>query len=145
MISEMKIKPFLLPLCATVILSGAVCFWVYEYHRFKVEPRIAGQDGRPQTAQSDGEPKTIEGLLQQFDGTPSDITGTWPGFRGVDYNAVIDSQTPLAKQWPPQGPPKLWQIELGQGYAAPAVYDGRVYLIDYDMDNQRDAIRESTS
>jgi outer membrane protein assembly factor BamB len=137
----MNIKSIILPAVATVILSGAVCFWVYEYHRFKVEPRIAGQDGRPQIAQSGGEPQTIEGLLQQFDGTPSDIIGTWPGFRGVDSNAVVDSQTPLAKQWPLQGPPKLWQVQLGQGYAAPAVCDGRVYLIDYDMENQRDAIR----
>ncbi len=137
----MNIKSIILPAVVAVILSGAVCFWVYEYHRFKVQPRIAGQDGRPQTAQSGGEPETIEGLLQQFDGTPSNITGTWPAFRGADYNAVVESQTPLAKQWPVDGPSKLWQIELGQGYAAPAVYDGRVYLIDYDTEKQADAIR----
>jgi outer membrane protein assembly factor BamB len=141
MISTMNIKPILLPLCIAVILFGAVCFWIYEYRHFSVQPRIAGQDGRPLAVQSEGEPETIEGLLQQFDGVPSDIPGRWPGFRGVNYNAVVESKTALAKQWPAEGPPKLWEVQLGQGYAAPAVYDGRVYLIDYDMEAQRDAIR----
>jgi outer membrane protein assembly factor BamB len=141
MINTMKIKPILLPLCIAVILSGAVCFWVYEYRHFTVQPRIAGQDGRPLVVQSEGEPEKIEGLLQQFDGTPSNLTGRWPAFRGADYNAVVESDAPLARQWPVEGPPKLWEVALGQGYAAPAVYDGRVYLIDYDMEAQRDAIR----
>jgi outer membrane protein assembly factor BamB len=137
----MKIKSIILPTALAFFLSGAVCFWLYEYHSFKVAPRIAGQDGRPQIAQSDGQVKIIEGQLEQFDGEPSELTGQWSGFRGVDHNAVIASDTPLARQWPPEGVPKLWEVVLGQGYAAPAVYDGRVYLIDYDMDNQRDAIR----
>jgi len=137
----MKIKSIILPAALAFFLSGAVCFWLYEYHSFKVAPRIAGQDGRPQIAQSDGQAKIIEGQLEQFDGKPSELTGQWPGFRGVDHNAVVASDIPLARQWPPDGLPKLWEVALGQGYAAPAVYDGRVYLIDYDMDNQRDAIR----
>jgi len=137
----MKIKSIILPVAVAVVLLAAVAYWVYEYKSFTVEPRVAGQDNRPQATQSAGEPETIKGLLEQFDGTPSELTGRWPTFRGADYNAVVESETPLAKQWPAEGPPKLWQIELGQGYAAPAVYDGRVYVIDYDMQAQRDAIR----
>ena len=137
----MKIKSIILPAALAFFLSGAVCFWLYEYHSFKVAPRIAGQDGRPQIAQSEGQAKVIEGQLEQFDGKPSELTGNWPGFRGVDHNAVVASDIPLARQWPPEGLPKIWEVALGQGYAAPAVYDGRVYLIDYDMDNQQDAIR----
>jgi outer membrane protein assembly factor BamB len=137
----MKIKAFILPVVLAIFLSAAVCFWLYEYHTFSVVPRIAGQDGRPQIDQSDGLAIAIEGRLEQFDGKPSLLKGRWPGFRGAYHNAVVSSDVPLAAQWPPEGLPKLWEVQLGQGYAAPAVYDGRVYLIDYDMDNQRDAIR----
>ena len=35
----------------------------------------------------------------------------------------------------------MGRFQLGEGYAAPAVYDWRVYLIDYDMKKQADAIR----
>jgi outer membrane protein assembly factor BamB len=137
----MKIKSIILPAAVAIILFAAVGYWIYEYHSFTVLPRVAGRDGRPEMTQSSAEPETIEGTLQQFDGVPSDILGTWPGFRGPDSSGVVTSEVALARQWPAEGPAKLWHIELGQGYAAPAVYDGRVYLIDYDMENQRDAIR----
>ncbi|MHC4782658.1 MAG: outer membrane protein assembly factor BamB family protein [Planctomycetota bacterium] len=137
----MKIKSIILPVTVAVVLLAAVAYWIYEYKSFMVEPRVAGRDNRPQAVQPEGEPETIKGLLEQFDGTPSSLPGRWPAFRGADYNSVVESETPLAKQWLAEGPSKLWQIELGQGYAAPAVYDGRVYVIDYDMKAQRDAIR----
>ena len=38
----------------------------------------------------------------------------------------------LASGWPDGGPPVLWRIDVGQGYAAPSVVDGRVYFNDYD-------------
>lgn len=137
----MRIKSFILPVALAIFLSVAICFWLYEYHSFKVDPRIAGQDGRPQIDQSDGQLKVIEGRLEQFDGKASQLSGRWPGFRGLNHNAIASLDIPLARKWTPEGPPKLWDVELGQGYAAPAVYDGCVYLIDYDMQNQRDAIR----
>jgi outer membrane protein assembly factor BamB len=35
----------------------------------------------------------------------------------------------------------LWSIEVGEGYAGPAVLDGRVYLMDYDREKRQDALR----
>lgn len=144
----MKIRSIILPVCVAIILLASVSYWIYEYNSFTVEPRLAGLDNRPQPDLSDTGAKVVEGTLETF----KDVAfvnpaarpvppALWPGFRGVDYNAVVESETPLAKQWPAEGPPKRWEVELGQGYASPAVYDDRVYLIDYDMDAQRDAIR----
>lgn len=137
----MKYTSIIFPACVAAILLVSVCYWIYEYRSFTVEPRLAGQDGRPQPIQSDIEPETIEGMLHKFDGIASDIPGRWPQFRGQDMNGVAQSNVTLARQWPLEGPKKLWHVKLGHGYAAPAVYDGCVYLIDYDMENQRDAIR----
>ena len=35
----------------------------------------------------------------------------------------------------------LWSVEVGEGYAGPAVLEGRVYLLDYDQKKQADVVR----
>ncbi|HBT76963.1 MAG TPA: hypothetical protein DEB39_08560 [Planctomycetaceae bacterium] len=34
-----------------------------------------------------------------------------------------------------------WGVDMGEGFAGPAVYDGCVYVLDYDMERRRDALR----
>ncbi|KKL12025.1 hypothetical protein LCGC14_2539900, partial [marine sediment metagenome] len=65
----------------------------------------------------------------------------WPRFRGGSFDNVSRDDTPLARTWPEAGPPKLWEVELGEGHAGPAVLDGRVYVLDYDRANQADVMR----
>ena len=137
----MKIKSVILPVVVAGVLLASVVYWIYEYKSFTVQPRVTGQDNRPQPDPEDVAAAKPEGMLETFDGTASDLAGNWPNFRGGGFNAIVESEMPLAKQWSPEGSVKLWEVKLGEGYAAPAVYDGRVYLIDYDMENQRDAIR----
>ncbi|MHC4835603.1 MAG: PQQ-binding-like beta-propeller repeat protein [Planctomycetota bacterium] len=144
----MKIKSFILPVITAAALLVLVGYWVYEYKHFTVEPRVTGLDNRPQADPQDIAGQKPEGTMETFrevafvEPTPGQTPpAIWPGFRGVDMKGVMQSDIPLAKAFGPDGPKKLWQVELGQGYAAPAVYDGRVYVIDYDMENLRDAIR----
>ena len=47
----------------------------------------------------------------------------------------------LSRQWPTEGPPVLWSVDLGEGYAGAAVLNGRVFVADYDQQKQGDAIR----
>jgi outer membrane protein assembly factor BamB len=61
-----------------------------------------------------------------------EIPGSWPCFRGPDRDGVGREDIPLAESWPPEGPPRLWSLPVGEGYAGAAVRDGRVYLLDYD-------------
>jgi len=55
----------------------------------------------------------------------------WPQFRGPDRDGT-SQETGLLRAWPDGGPEVLWETQLGQGYSAPAIYDGKVYLNDYD-------------
>ncbi len=53
----------------------------------------------------------------------------WPQWRGPDRNGISD-ETGLLQQWPDGGPKLLWQVQdLGDGYGAPAVADGTIYLV----------------
>lgn len=84
----------------------------------------------------------LAGVFQTFDGTAAtNIPGTWPGFRGPNANNIVTDPPPLAASWPTNGPPRLWSVALGDGYAAPAVRNGRVYVLDYDEIHKQDALR----
>ena len=55
----------------------------------------------------------------------------WPQFRGTNRDGM-STETGLYRSWPAEGLKVLWTVPLGPGYSAPAVYDGWVYINDYD-------------
>ncbi len=55
----------------------------------------------------------------------------WPQFRGPNRDGT-SKETGLLRQWPSAGPKVLWSVPVGQGYAAAAIVNGRVYHNDYD-------------
>ncbi len=69
------------------------------------------------------------------------VPGAWPRFRGANFDNISTETTPLARSWGPQGPKKLWSVQLGEGYAAPAVLNSRVYVLDYDQVAKADTLR----
>lgn len=70
------------------------------------------------------------------------IPGSWPVFRGPDYDGISKDTTKLNRDWAKTPPRELWAVDdLGEGYAAPVVADGRVFLMDYDQVGKRDNVR----
>jgi outer membrane protein assembly factor BamB len=61
----------------------------------------------------------------------------WPQWRGPARNGT-SSESGLLKQWPPEGPKLLWQVnDLGDGYSTPAVVGKRIYLMsNRGMENE---------
>jgi len=83
----------------------------------------------------------VAGQPQTFDVKPSALPGAWPWFRGPDRDGICHQSVPLAREWPEGGPEVLWTVELGPGHAGAAVWTGRVYVLDYDPENQADTLR----
>jgi outer membrane protein assembly factor BamB len=69
------------------------------------------------------------------------VGGSWPRFRGADFDNISKDPAPLAESWDTSGPPVIWQITLGEGYAGPAVLKGRVYVLDYNEKRKADMLR----
>ncbi|MCX5656278.1 MAG: PQQ-like beta-propeller repeat protein [Planctomycetota bacterium] len=63
----------------------------------------------------------------------------WPQFQGPDRNG-ISPETGLLHAFPEGGPKVLWTVTLGEGYGAPVIRDGKVYLLDR-QENQREVMR----
>lgn len=59
----------------------------------------------------------------------------WPQFQGPNRDGT-SPETGLARTWPESGPKVLWSFPLGEGYAAPVVRDGEVYILDRVEDKQ---------
>ncbi len=58
----------------------------------------------------------------------SSFADDWPQWRGPDRNA-ISKETGLLQEWPAEGPSLRWKAsDIGTGYSAPIIVDGRVYL-----------------
>ena len=74
-------------------------------------------------------------------GKPLDMAGSWPRFRGPQSDGISRETQPLARIWPGGGPRSVWSVEVGEGFAGPVIDRGRVYLMDYDREKQRDALR----
>lgn len=72
---------------------------------------------------------------------PPVLPGSWPRFRNARFDNVARDTPPLARSWPPDGPPVLWSREVGEGHAGVAIRSGRVYITDFDADRRRDVIR----
>ena len=83
----------------------------------------------------------IKTTLTKGDGQPSTIPGSWSRFRGDDFDAISKETIPLKRSLNEDHLPVLWGIALGEGFAGPAVKNGCVYLLDYDMEAKRDALR----
>ena len=68
-------------------------------------------------------------------------TGSWPHFRGADFDNISKDQTPLAESWDTSGPRIVWKTTLGEGYSGPVVLNGRVYILDYNEKRKADMLR----
>ncbi len=63
--------------------------------------------------------------------------GDWPQWRGPERNG-ISRETAWRAEFPPQGPKRLWQANVGLGHAAVSVAEGRAYTTGNE--NDRDTL-----
>jgi len=134
-------RPFILPLVTGFVAAAAVVVWLVTTSVQPVHKRVPGADEAPRGV-SQGAPVPQErGKLTKGTGVPSSLPGSWPQFRGRDHDGISKETMQLARRWSKDGPPRLWDCELGEGYAGAAVHRGRVYLLDYDHKQEADVIR----
>jgi outer membrane protein assembly factor BamB len=125
---------------AIILFAAAFSWWIFATPSYTVINRIPGMDDRPERkAVSDSV------IIGEFFDTIKSINevapGSWPRFRGADYDNISKDPTPMAEAWDTSGPPIVWQATLGEGYAGPAVMNGRVYILDYNEKKKADMLR----
>lgn len=62
----------------------------------------------------------------------TDLTESWPRFRGADFDNIYKGERKLADKFTNNVGDTLWSMKLGEGHAGAAIYKGKVYLLDYN-------------
>lgn len=148
--SPAKLLDVVLPGGLAVVAGLALVLWAAAGPDRPIEPRVPGMDFKHAVFGPRADLATLPGAAAlppqpgepvRGPGQPSSLPGSWPGFRGGKHDAIGYDVPPLARSWPAGGPPRLWQIELGEGYAAAAVAAGRVYVLDHLYEQTADVLR----
>jgi len=131
----------MIPILFGVLVGSLLFIWLKSDATTGFTLRLPGEDGSDRNVSSEAEPAEITGQLIKFDGVPADLSGAWPRLRGSNFDGISSQEISLATTWPKQGPPLLWSIDVGEGYAGAAVLAGRVYVVDYGRESKSDVIR----
>jgi len=128
--------PAVLASAGALVLIG----WLLHHPEQPLTLRVPGTDAAPDnTSNSDTNPVFL-GKLIPGAAKPASLPGSWPQFRGPHRDGMA-TEVELAPNWEGTVPKQLWSISVGDGYAGPAIAEGRVYLMDYDVANRQDALR----
>jgi outer membrane protein assembly factor BamB len=121
-----------------LIYTGAIVLW----HLYNPTPNITiqnpGADNRPEGSARKGDDVVIGEFFMQYAEIASSLTGQWNCFRGSDYHNRVFTNTSLDFT---SDFSVMWQVETGEGHAAPVICNGRAYLLDYDEKLSSDALR----
>ncbi len=135
----------IVPGVLAAVAAGMLVLWLSSGGAGSVDARVPGMDQEarlPSSEAGDAAAVPKPGEPRAFDGKPSAIPGAWPGFRGPNRDAIYADNLRLARRWPAEGPKVLWTANLlGPGHAGAAVADGRVYVLDYDVQSEADTLR----
>lgn len=126
---------------AAAVASLALGWWIGADPTAAFVELVPGTDGSSADRGGPVDDVVIGELFEHFSDELAPAAGHWPRFRGPASDNIADDPVPLARSWADGGPPVLWSVELGEGHAAPAVWRGRVFVLDYDETGGADALR----
>ncbi|MEI7832775.1 MAG: PQQ-binding-like beta-propeller repeat protein [bacterium] len=143
-----------IPLVFAILASFLLVSWYQKGYApgFNIFKRDKPASASTNSSSTNGTPTTApdtpgankSGLITTFtpgSGKPANLPGAWPRFRGEKFDGISYEDTPLLHSWPAEGPKALWTVDMGDGYAGPAILNGRVYVLDYDNVIKADVLR----
>lgn len=134
---------FLAACIALCVGAACIIWWLGMASQPAAHPRVDRHRlaGSESSSAATGDTVRIEGQFAQSGPLPQGGAASWPCFRGAARDGINHENIPLASRWESGGPPVLWSVPLGEGYAGAAVLGGCVYVLDYDVAREADALR----
>ncbi len=80
-------------------------------------------------------------IFKEYSTEYTELTETWPRFRGADFDNISKSPVKLIEKFGPEGPKIVWSVDLGEGHSGAAIYKGLAYVLDYDEEKRADLLR----
>lgn len=122
------------------IISLVFLFWWLRADPTRdFEILVDGADNRG--AGAEAQDVEIGEYFEQFATGYTELSETWPRFRGEDFDNISKSPVKLIDNFGSDGPKILWSKELGEGHSGAAIYEGLAYILDYDEEDRADVLR----
>lgn len=126
-----------------ISLSGliAIGWWVSVDPSIGFTGRIQGMDNRGKASAASYENIKIGEFFKSFTEEETTTTENWPRFRGSNYDNISKTGRSLISKFKSREPRIIWSVDLGEGHAGAAIYNGQVYIFDYDEEQKADMLR----
>lgn len=138
--------PSLVTLLVVMVFAGLIVWWHLYTPDVELTLQLPGADNRPEGTARRADDVVIGEFFMRFvewgDGDVhkgiSTLDESWPCFRGSDYNNRVEREASInfVADFSVQ-----WNVDTGEGHAAPAIHRGLVYLLDYDEQMSSDMLR----
>jgi len=126
----------------TLLGITALIFWLYKNPVKEFSASVPGLDNRPSKEElAASEIINIGEHFNLLGKHKSNLKGKWTNFRGADFDNICKDKTPLIDKFGPNGPQIIWEAEMGEGHAAPVIYNGKAYILDYNEEKKADVLR----
>jgi outer membrane protein assembly factor BamB len=142
----MKVKPHII-IPYLLVISGifSIAWWITKDPVKDLVESVPGMDNRGEGVAVNLDINIGE-FYEEFNSrssrrTVKELNETWPRFRGEHFDNISRSDVPLIDAFPEAGPEILWSHHLGEGHAGAAIYEGLVYMLDYDEELRADMLR----
>lgn len=126
---------------AGLIAFSVMVFWLLYDPAKDLTQSVPGLDSIPALQNEHIQEVAIGEFFEKFTFEESQLTGSWPEFRGANRDNILNSTQPLINTFGSSGPKIQWRVELGEGHAAPVIQNGKVYILDYLEEEKKDALR----
>lgn len=136
---EKKLKYILWSVCSILLIL--FFWWMFRDPTRQFVESIPGEDKRGGDSTLVVASVKIGEKFELFATATSSLKGTWTRFRGADYDNIVKNSGSLKNSWTGNDPEIQWSVDLGEGHAGPAIYEGKVYVMDYDETKREDALR----
>lgn len=140
MTNAQKKTTTVITLAVILLYVGLLVGWQLHVPKKPFAEQVPGADNRPAELARTANQVRIGEFFMKYEDTPdSPLTGKWNRFRGAQRDNIITTSETINTS--EDAYPILWQVETGEGHAGSAIYNGRVYLLDYNEELSSDALR----
>ncbi|MBI5541029.1 MAG: PQQ-like beta-propeller repeat protein [Bacteroidia bacterium] len=137
---EKNITKYIIILLALISITVFVLWFVHDPVKdFKAS--LPGLDNRPPRSADTNIIVKIGEKFTSLKEYSSTLTGKWPHFRGADFDNINKENIKLIDNFGKDGPKIIWKLDMGEGHAAAAIYNGKVYVLDYNEAKKADVLK----
>ena len=123
----MKIPNYLYLVGIGLVFTAALVWWNISDPKMTIVASEPGMDNRADKTAGLNEIINVGEFFERFLTAEPALNESWARFRGSEFDNIKKTGKSLIDKFDSNDPDIQWSVELGEGHAGPAIYQGLVY------------------